>query len=359
MKNSRALVAWLVGICVLILAIVAVGGVTRLTHSGLSIVEWKPVTGVIPPLTETHWQAEFTKYQQFPEYRTVNHGMTLAEFKFIFFWEYLHRLLGRLAGLAAFLPLAFHWRRLQRGMAFRLAGGLVLIGLQGVLGWFMVQSGLVENPRVSHFRLAAHLSLALGVLVYYFWLILDLWDLRDLRDLASEGSPRGEGALAPVRRALWGFTGIVFLQIVYGAFTAGLRAGFGFNTFPKMNEEWVPTGFLSMESMWADLLHNPVTVQFVHRWLGIGVLCGALVLGIASRKVLLTSRERWGIRGVVGLTALQVLLGIGTLLWVVPLGLAVLHQLVACFLLLAAINLNHCNRSTRSVSEASAASDDV
>ncbi|MCM2323375.1 MAG: COX15/CtaA family protein [Oligoflexia bacterium] len=327
---------WIGVLCALVVAILVVGGITRLTHSGLSIVEWKPVTGMVPPLTDSAWQAEFLKYQQYPEYQRVNHGMTLAEFRSIYLWEYGHRLLGRLLGLAVLLPtlyLAFR-RKLSMALGTRLGGAFVLVALQGLLGWYMVKSGLVEDPRVSHYRLAAHLLLALGLLVYLFRFFLDL---------ARGRSSVSEAQSRPVywRRGLLGLLVLLVIQAAYGAFTAGLRAGFGFNTFPTMNGEWVPDVLLRLESAWLNLFENPIAVQFIHRWLGVGVLAAVLALAGTARSLPLRRGERRGLLLLSALALLQTGLGVATLVSVVPIALAVPHQLVAALLLLAVVNLLH------------------
>lgn len=318
---------------------VVIGGITRLTHSGLSIVEWKPIMGVIPPLTESAWMEVFEKYQRFPEYQLLNRGMQLSEFKWIFFWEYLHRLLGRMIGVVFFFPWVFFIRRrwIDRRMSVKLWGGFLLGGLQGALGWFMVKSGLVHDPHVSHYRLAAHLLLALGVLAYFFWMVLDL---RQVNDRNTESATR----LLGVVRLL---TAGIVLQILYGAFTAGLRAGFGFNTFPKMNDEWFPTGFFQITPVFLNFFENPIAVQFIHRTMGWLLLIGILGLWQRSRRMALTPRQKLGVRLLTGMVLIQFFLGVTTLVWVVPVGLASMHQLGACILLLIALFLNHSLRSTK------------
>ena len=224
-KTAPSVILWLAFLCFLIIMMVGVGGVTRLTGSGLSIVDWKPIMGAIPPLNQAQWMDVFQRYQLSPQFKLINHSMSLSDFKLIFFWEYIHRLLGRGIGIAFLLPWLFFFKtgKVQGKLAGRLLGGFGLGGLQGALGWFMVKSGLVNLPYVSHYRLAAHLALALLVLSYLFWVLLDLLG-------TVEGQPKKYSGLS---RAFKGFTALVCLQIVYGAFTAGLKAGFGYNTFPK------------------------------------------------------------------------------------------------------------------------------
>lgn len=328
---------WLWSICAMVTLMVVVGGVTRLTHSGLSIVEWQPIRGVIPPMSQAAWQAMFLKYQQFPEYKLLNHGMSLSEFKLIFFWEYIHRLIGRLIGFVVFVP----WfvfviqKSIPKSLAWKLIGGFLLGGLQGVMGWYMVKSGLVNNPRVSHYRLAAHLLLALGVLVYFFWIILDL-----IRGAASAKN-QAIKKLAPVRYLNLCVIGIVLLQITYGAFTAGLRAGFGFNTFPKMNGEWIPTGLIHPELGWLSLLEGHMGVQFTHRTIGWLLLLVITAFWIYGRRFALNSVQRRGLNFLFGMIIVQFLLGVWTLVGIVPISVAVAHQFGAVILLMIAVSLFH------------------
>lgn len=324
----RPVMIWLAVMCLLILAMVVVGGITRLTGSGLSIVEWRPVTGALPPLSDQDWQEAFDGYRRSPEYRLVNAGMDLGAFKQIYAWEYVHRLLGRAIGLAFFVPWAwFMWRRaLSRALSMRLLGGLALGGLQGAVGWLMVASGLRDVPHVSHYRLAAHLSMALVVLGYLFWIWLDL-----------RGA--GSGAEASVRAVARGTLALIAAQIVYGALTAGLHAGIGYNTFPTMHGAWLPPGGLAMTPAWRNAFENPATVQFIHRVLGASVGVSAATLGFLSRRS--PPGLRRAIGGLALVTMVQFGLGVATLLLVVPIALAVVHQLGACVLLLTALHANH------------------
>lgn len=337
--SRKAIVLWLWLVCGLIVSMVVIGGITRLTHSGLSIVEWRPISGAIPPLTEHAWQELFLQYQQYPQYKLLNQGMSLEEFRFIFFWEYLHRLVGRLVGVVYLLPFAWFVlrRRVNARMAWRLGLGLVLGGLQGVAGWYMVKSGLVKNPHVSHYRLAIHLLLAFGVLSYLFWLILDL----------TRGEPSAKEARALVLLRRWGrvVSALLVVQILYGAFTAGLRAGFGFNTFPKMNSEWVPSNFWQLAPGWVNLFENQAAVQFLHRTMGWLLLFAIAGLAWAARRMTLDRIQRNAVRGLLAMVLIQFGLGVLTILWVVPLSVAVIHQAGACVLLLAAVNLNHALRT--------------
>jgi cytochrome c oxidase assembly protein subunit 15 len=329
-------VIWLGTLCAMVVGMVVIGGITRLTGSGLSMVEWSPLLGAIPPLSDADWRSAFERYQRFPQYKLVNAGMTLGAFKAIFFWEYLHRLVGRLIGVVFILP--WLWltvtRRVDGRLSRRLAGGLVLGGMQGALGWFMVKSGLVDQPAVSHFRLAAHLVLALVVLAYLLWLLLDLWP-----------SPPGPvpGPLhvgAPLLLAL------VLLQIVYGAFTAGMKAGYGYNTFPTMNGEWIPSGATRLAPLWTNLFENPTAVQFLHRTFGWSLLFATVGVWLFVRSLPLRPSSRRSLGALTVLVSLQFVLGVATLLMIVPVGLAVLHQFCACLVFTSAVVLNHSVRSS-------------
>jgi cytochrome c oxidase assembly protein subunit 15 len=255
-----AVAAWLFACCALVFAMIVVGGVTRLTHSGLSIVEWQPIVGTLPPLTDAQWQDAFVKYQATPEYRQVNHAMDLEGFKGIFWWEYFHRLLGRAIGIVFVVPLAWFAvrRRLPPGVAAKLGAVFVLGGLQGALGWYMVQSGLVDDPRVSHFRLTAHLGLALAIFAAMFWIALSL-----LRPAGPAREPR----LAALRRAAIALAVLVFAMALTGGLVAGIRAGFAYNTFPSMNGHVVPPEILMLEPWYRNFFYNMATVQFDHRFI--------------------------------------------------------------------------------------------
>ena len=331
--SYRLVRVWLTLNLLLIIAMVMVGGITRLTGSGLSMVEWKPIMGVVPPTSEAAWQEAFAKYQQFPQYKLMNKNMGLSDFKRIFFWEYLHRLLGRVLGVAYAVPFLWFWliRRVQGRLAWLLAIGLVLGGLQGVLGWYMVQSGLVNSPHVSHYRLAAHLMLALAVFAYLLWILLSLYNFPSKLE---ESFPK-----PGFRRVLILFVVVLVLQLVYGAFVAGIKAGFAFNTFPKMLDYWVPPGLTSMETVWLNLFRNPISVQFIHRCLGwiLGLL--AVVLWVWGCGKSWSVLVRYALHAVAVLTLCQFLLGVVTLLLHVHVVPAVLHQVTACLVLGAAVCL--------------------
>ena len=329
--------AWLLACCALVFAMVVVGGVTRLTHSGLSIVEWQPILGTLPPLNEAQWLETFDKYKLTPEYRKVNHQMNLDEFKGIFWWEYFHRLLGRLIGFVFLLPLLwFWWRgRIDRPLALKLVGIFVLGGLQGAMGWYMVKSGLVDDPRVSQYRLTAHLGLALAIYAAMLWTALGLL----YRDAAA---PNAQAA--PLRRFAWIITAVVAYMAVTGGFVAGIRAGFAYNTFPLMNGHWVPPEIFMIDPWYLNFFNNMATVQFDHR---LGAWLLALLapwFWLKARREALTPRARFAVNLLLAILALQIAMGIATLLLMVPIPLAAAHQGGAVLLITAALMLNHALR---------------
>ena len=310
---------WLFAVAALVFLMVAVGGATRLTGSGLSITEWQPILGAIPPLTDADWWEAFDSYQQIPEYRLVNKGMSLAEFKAIFWWEWAHRFLGRLIGLAFALPLAWFWVRgeLPRSLGMPLLGLLALGALQGFVGWYMVQSGLVDRVDVSQYRLALHLSLAVLIFGLLLWIGLGL-DPR--RANASPRVPSGQQSFGIA------LLGLVFLQIVLGAFVAGLKAGLTYNTWPLMDGGLIPSGLLALAPWYLNLFENVATVQFNHRMLAYVVTIAALWHAItltragADRHVLASA---WLLLAAI---VAQAALGVWTLLSVVALPLGIAHQ---------------------------------
>ena len=328
--------AWLLACCALVFAMVVVGGVTRLTHSGLSIVEWQPILGTLPPASEAQWLETFDKYKLTPEYHKVNQGMSLDAFKSIFWWEYFHRLLGRMIGVVFLLPLVwFWWRgRIDRPLALKLAGIFVLGGLQGAMGWYMVKSGLVDDPRVSQYRLTAHLIIALAIFAAMLWTALGL----RYRDPVAANAP-------PLRRFAWIITAVVACMAVTGGFVAGIRAGFAYNTFPLMNGHWVPPEIFMLDPWYLNFFNNMATVQFDHR---LGAWLLALLVPwfwLQARREALTPRANLAIKLLLGVLALQIALGIATLLLAVPIALAAAHQGGAVLLLTAALLVNHALRS--------------
>ncbi len=327
--QARRLERWLWFVAVLVVSIVVIGGITRLTESGLSITEWKPVSGVIPPTSEAEWLAEFEKYKQIPEYQQINRGMSLDAFKVIYFWEWIHRQWGRLIGLAMALPLA--WFALRRaipaGYLPRLFALLALIGLQGAIGWWMVASGLELRTDVSHFRLSAHLLTALFILAGLVWTALDL------RRLRLGGMDR------PARMTLagWGIALLLFGQLLLGAWTAGLNAGQVANSWPLMVDRFYPAGIDWSKGAWHALTHDPFLIHFLHRW-------WAWVVAAALVWLALTLHRREASRLaalLLGLVALMVVLGIATVMSGVQLWIAVAHQATGALLVLVTVAALH------------------
>lgn len=261
--STLPLRVWLFTVATLVLAMIVVGGATRLTDSGLSITEWQPLLGAIPPLSLDDWQQAFQKYKEIPEYHLVNKGMSLAQFQFIYWWEWAHRFLGRFIGLAFALPLAFFWLagRIPRGYGPKLLGILALGGIQGFIGWYMVQSGLTERVDVSHYRLALHLTTAFAILALILWVAFEL---------AHEGHDdpiRLHTLSAAQTRTAWAILALMFVQVVIGAFVAGLKASLVYNTWPLMNGVLVPSDLLDLQPWYENFVENPAMVQFVHRLL--------------------------------------------------------------------------------------------
>ena len=336
-RARRPVAAWLFVCCAMVLAIVVVGGVTRLTHSGLSIVEWQPIVGTLPPLNEVQWQETFAKYQLTPEYRKVNHAMSLDAFKGIFWWEYFHRLLGRLIGAVFLLPMLWFWWRghIDRPLTLKLAGIFVLGGLQGAMGWYMVKSGLVDDPRVSQYRLTAHLVIAFAIYAAMLWTALGLI----YPGAGAEGARQ-----AGLRKFSWFITAAIAYMIVTGGFVAGIRAGLAYNTFPLMNGHLVPPELFMLDPWYLNFFNNMATVQFDHR-LGAWLLA-ALVpsFWLKARRDALSPRAKLAVNLLFGMLALQIALGISTLLLAVPVALGAAHQGGAVLLLGAALLVNHALR---------------
>ncbi len=328
-QHDRTIAVWLLICCATIFCMVVLGGVTRLTGSGLSMVEWEPILGILPPLSEAQWQETFAKYQQYPEYRLKNVGMDVEGFKNIFWLEYFHRLLGRGIGMLFGLPFLYFLirRQIDRPLVPKLALLFVLGGLQGLMGWYMVKSGMVDDPHVSQYRLTAHLLLAIVIYAYMFWLALDLLRGRN-KVKVSNGWLTGAYTL----------TGLVLLTIGSGGFVAGLKAGFTYNTFPLMNGQWIPDGLLLMEPVWRNLFENITTVQFNHRLLAIGFALVTALFWWSCRRASSSSKVRFALDLLLGAVVLQVALGIATLLLVVPVPLAAAHQGGAVILLTAVLN---------------------
>jgi len=329
MTNStarpRQLATWLFAVAALIVLMVVVGGVTRLTESGLSITEWKPISGIIPPLTDAQWQAEFANYKRIPEYAAFNQGMTLGGFKAIFFWEYLHRLLGRLIGVAFALPLLWFAvkRQIPRGYGPRLVVLFLLGGLQGAIGWWMVKSGLSVRTDVSHIRLAVHLLMALFLLAMIVWTALDL----------RAHARRPEVPMTRISGLGLGVIAILFVQLLFGALVAGLNAGLVTDQWPLMNGRFFPGPTQAGQSFFGALFNDPAIVHFVHRWWAWVAVAGLAVLARAAKA----AGNRGASIAIHSALGLQILLGIATVMSGVNIILAGLHQLTAALLLIATV----------------------
>ncbi len=329
-RSARPVGLWLLVCCTMIFAMVVIGGITRLTESGLSIVEWRPVAGALPPLSESDWQAEFDKYRQIDQYQLKNAGMSLAEFKRIFFWEWFHRFWGRLIGLVFFFPFVWFWARGHvRGVqAAKLAALFCLGGLQGAIGWWMVASGLERDMlAVSQYRLALHLALALALHAGLLWMALDML--------------RGARTSTPARTRGLALAGFVFVTILAGAFVAGLDAGLVSDTFPLMDGRLVPAGYSDIEPFWRNLFENHASVQFNHRWLGITAAALACLFAWKNAAAARTHADRVAVLAVPAAALAQACLGIATLMLWVPVPLAAAHQAGAVILLSAAVIAAH------------------
>ena len=328
-SGHAAVETWLWFVAALVFAMVAVGGATRLTGSGLSITEWKPIMGAIPPLNEADWLVAFEKYKQIPQYKLVNEGMSLSDFKSIFWWEWGHRNLGRLIGLAFFVPFVVFWvrKRIDRAWVPRLVLLFVLGGLQGFVGWWMVASGLTERTDVSQYRLVSHLSLALVIYCGLVWTALEIGGWR-----AGEMSTDAARRLFP-----WalGFLALVFGQIMLGGFVAGTDAGMSYNTWPLMDGRIVPEGYWGFDPWWLSPFEQIQAIQFNHRVGGYAVFAAAIAVWWWERKSG-DARIAWLGGVLLAVTIAQVLIGIATLIAVMPLWLAALHQFGAVLLLTAA-----------------------
>lgn len=337
-QDNKKVTRWLLVVCGLIMIMVVFGGYVRLTRSGLSIVEWNPISGVIPPIGEAAWEAEFAKYQQTPEGQFINYNMTLEGYKRIFYVEYLHRLLGRFAGLFVVIPLFYYlykgiipWRKSAVYLAIA-----ALFGFQGFLGWYMVSSGLVENPAVDHFRLTAHLLMAL------FLLALTMWTaLRHMHGFPAGSKGKGSRSTLPSVLSAMVLT-VLVIQITYGGFVAGLKAGWVSNTWPLMGGRWIPnTLFAQFDAWWQNLISAPVGVHFVHRWFAFVVLGTAVWLYFITRRPGYSATVRKAVVYFLGLVAVQIALGVSTIWFSVPIFLALTHQAVGLLLFMVAVYIRY------------------
>jgi len=326
---------WLVAMCALVFGMIVLGGVTRLTDSGLSIVDWRPLMGILPPLNEAAWIEVFERYRAFPEYQKINAGMSLGEFKSIFWFEYAHRLLGRVVGVAFLLPFLFFalTKRISGAMIPRMVVLFVLGGLQGLLGWFMVQSGLVDRPDVSQYRLTAHLGLAVLIYGYMLWIALSYLT-------PTSGMTKNAAAAAGLRILVpW-----IFFVILSGGFVAGTDAGLTYNTFPLMDGRWVPLGLFDQVPTLINFFENTITIQFTHRVLGIATVTAVILFWLAHRWIAVDERLGWWINTLALVAIAQVLIGIATLIFVVPIPLAAAHQAGGMVLFTTAILTLHATR---------------
>ena len=334
--HNRPVAIWLLVCCAMVFAMVVLGGVTRLTGSGLSMVEWDPIFGIVPPLSEDGWNRVFDLYKQSPEYQKINIGMDLHGFKYIYWFEFAHRLLGRTIGLVFFVPFLFFLAR--RRLGWRLVPKLVVMfilgGLQGGLGWYMVKSGLVDEPHVSQYRLTAHLALAVIIYAYMLWVALGLW---------YQDGRRGRKAVAApgIRISSSILSSLIFITILSGGFVAGLKAGFAYNTFPLMDGRWIPEVIFMQSPVWRNFFENIATVQFDHRVLALLAFAGVVILWMAALRHTLPAQLRAGLHLLMAAAILQVTLGISTLLLHVPVPLAATHQAGALLLFTAALYVNH------------------
>ena len=329
-RYNRQIAYWLLICAAVIFGMILLGGVTRLTNSGLSMVDWKPLMGIIPPLSEADWQAMFLKYQQFPEYQKINIGMSLEEFKTIFMYEYLHRVLGRFIGIIFILPFLFFFftKRIKAGLTPKLIIMLIGGGFQGLLGWYMVKSGLVDNPRVSQYRLTAHLGAA--VLIYSFI----LWTAFSLI------SPKSDQPIE-LKNFAYSLSGLIFLMILSGGLVAGTHAGHAYSTWPLMGDSFIPAGLYSMAPAWLSAFEDITTIQFNHRMFAYLIVVLVAIFAVKILRSDLKGSARIGVYCLIGLLIIQVTLGISTLVFYVPVPVAAAHQVGAVALLSASLFVSH------------------
>lgn len=333
-KQSKAVGLWLLICAITVYIMIIIGGITRLTQSGLSMVEWEPIMGIIPPLSLADWQQVFTQYQASPEYQKVNLGMSLDEFKSIFWWEYGHRVLGRFIGLLFFVPFLFFLVRgyLSGIWKIKLLGLFILGGMQAVVGWYMVKSGLVDNPHVSQYRLAAHFGIALMIYVVMIWFMLDFLKTEKRRQPIA------------LKKVALIVSQLIFFMMITGAFVAGLKAGHIYNTFPLMGGNIVPDSVLALTPAWKNIFENPVTVQFIHRCIAYVIIIAVVLLFIKGRKLIADHPEvkvGMNLWIVLLLMICQVLFGIITLLNQVPVFWGALHQFTGVALISSTLFLAH------------------
>ncbi|MBL4668782.1 MAG: COX15/CtaA family protein [Flavobacteriales bacterium] len=326
-SSDKSVIIWLLTGCTLIFLMVVIGGITRLTESGLSMVDWKLFMGMVPPLNEQDWIETFNQYKQFPEYKEVNFMFTLEEFKAIFFWEYLHRFIGRVLGMVFIIPFVYFLITIKiTGKLIKQTLIILSMGaFQGFIGWWMVKSGLVDNPDVSHYRLAIHLIAAFLTFAYTFWVALSL---------IYKDTERPNVLL--YRKWITVLFVVTIIQIIYGAFVAGLNAGFIMNTYPKMGDSWFPDSIIAMKPLWINFIDGISGVQFVHRILAHVVVALVLFLLLKSSKFELSKIQKNSLIALLVIVFTQFMLGVFTLLYGVPVWLGVTHQ-VGAFLLLGTV----------------------
>jgi cytochrome c oxidase assembly protein subunit 15 len=344
-RDNFHIAIWLLICCGLVMGIVIIGGLTRLTGSGLSMVEWKPIVGLLPPLNDAEWQAAFEMYRKSPEYRYVNIGMTVEGFQSIFWLEYIHRMIGRFIGVAFFIPFVYFWLRgkIAKGLLPKLVAMFLLGGAQGALGWFMVASGLAEDPHVSPYRLTAHLGLAVTIFIYMLWVALGLLGYR--RNRTDSEHPR-------LKKFAVATTVLAFVTILSGGLVAGLKAGFAYNTFPLMGGKLIPDGIMALEPAWINFFDNIITAQFTHRVLAISVLVLVIALWTSARRRALSQATRTAFNAMLAMAVIQVTLGISTLLLHIPIPLASAHQAGAVVLLTTLLIVTHRLRAQHALASA-------
>ena len=330
-ENDRLIAYWLFFCAAVIFGMILLGGVTRLTESGLSMVDWKPLMGVIPPMSEADWQHMFDKYKQFPEYQKINMGMSLEAFKSIFMYEYLHRVLGRLIGIIFILPFLYFYftKRIKKGLTPKLIIMLIGGGFQGLLGWYMVKSGLVDQPDVSQYRLTAHLGAAVLIFGFILWTAFGL---------VNETSQQPK----ELRIFSYSLSGLIFLMILSGGLVAGTKAGYAYSTWPLMGDSFIPSGLYSMSPLWLSAFEDITTIQFNHRIFAYCIVLLVVLFAIKALKANIQGVARTGLFVLIGLLILQVTLGISTLIYHVPIPIAAAHQVVAVALLSASLFISHC-----------------
>lgn len=325
-KDNKRVIYWLLTGCILIFIMVIVGGITRLTHSGLSISNYKLISGTIPPMNEVEWQDAFELYKQYPEYQKLNYNFTLEDFKDIYFWEWLHRVLGRLIGIVFIIPFLYFLitKQLTKSTIKKAIILLFMGGFQGFLGWYMVQSGLVDRPDVSHYRLAAHLTTAFLTFAYTFWVALDLI------------FPKRKDIEKPFRNFIRIGLVVLIIQIIYGAFVAGLDAGWIHNHWPMMSEDKFmhETVYIEQNPLYKNFIEGKSGVQFVHRILAYIVVIFIIIIWRKSKQLILSKYQLAGVTSLLIMVGIQFLLGVFTILLQVPVWLGVAHQ-VGAFLLLS------------------------